>query len=287
MNEEQFPRRAEHDGFFCRFTFGQFFAILLLEVFTLFFIFYLGARYGREFFSLGISNAGQVTVVHDNGAVPANVDPTVVSSEDPAALAMADDLIAKAGTPELKEKIATMLKNQNAIPEMITQANQVAPVVPAQGLGQGVVVVGNSPSGTAPTQAQVATTPQTPVVNPSSSKVTVITADGETKTLDEAAAYQQYGQGTAPALNPSTTEVARYSIQIGSYPQLELANQAVENWKGKGYPAYMMIADIPEKGRWYRVRIGGFSEKTKADSYLSELASREKVDALVVYNDEQ
>lgn len=282
MNEEQFPRRAEHDGFFCRFTFGQFFAILLLEVFTLFFIFYLGARYGREFFSLGISNAGQVTVIHDSAAAPANLDPTVVSSEDPAALAMADDLIAKAGTPELKEKIATMLKNQNAIPEMITQANQVAPVVPAQGLGEGVVVVGNPSVGAAPVQTQpaqvaVAQTSQATVANPTSNKVTVITADGETKTLDEAEL----------AAAPSTAEVARYSIQIGSYPQLELANQAVENWKSKGYPAYMMIADIPEKGRWYRVRIGGFSEKIKADSYLSELTSREKVDALVVYNNEQ
>ena len=272
MNEEQFPRRVEHDGFFCRFTFGQFFALLLLEVFTLFFIFYLGARYGREFFSLGTSHAEQITVVHDNAAAPADVDPTVVSSEDPAALAMADDLIAKAGTPELKEKIATMLKNQNAAS---------APVISEQALGQGVVVVGNPPAGTASVQAQpvhgaVTQAPQAAAANSSSNKVTVITADGETKTLDEAELVS----------HPNPSEVARYSIQIGSYPQLELANQAVENWKSKGYPAYMMIADIPEKGRWYRVRIGGFSEKIKADSYLSELTSREKVDALVVYNNE-
>ena len=42
----------QEDTAFCRFTFGQFFALLVLEVFTLFFVFYLGARYGREFLGL-------------------------------------------------------------------------------------------------------------------------------------------------------------------------------------------------------------------------------------------
>ena len=36
----------EDEEYFCRFTFGQFISLALLEVVALFFVFYLGARYG-------------------------------------------------------------------------------------------------------------------------------------------------------------------------------------------------------------------------------------------------
>src|SRR3989338_9518971 len=93
------------DGFFCRFTFGQFFALLVLEVFTLFFVFYLGARYGREF--LGIANTGPMIV----GDVPeaAEQGQEVMKTSDPQVAEMADDLISKAKTPELKDRIKQMI----------------------------------------------------------------------------------------------------------------------------------------------------------------------------------
>ncbi len=38
----------EVEDYFCRFTFGQFVTLILLELVTLFFVFYLGARYGPD-----------------------------------------------------------------------------------------------------------------------------------------------------------------------------------------------------------------------------------------------
>src|SRR3989338_5620270 len=38
----------EVEDYFCRFTFGQFVTLILLELVTLFFVFYLGAHYGPE-----------------------------------------------------------------------------------------------------------------------------------------------------------------------------------------------------------------------------------------------
>lgn len=49
----------EDNDYFCRFSFGQFVSLALLEVVALFFIFYLGARYGSNF--LG----GRETVVKE------------------------------------------------------------------------------------------------------------------------------------------------------------------------------------------------------------------------------
>ncbi len=78
---------------------------------------------------------------------------------------------------------------------------------------------------------------------------------------------------------------ARYSVQIGSYPSMQEGTQIVERWK-EGYPAYMMIADIPDRGRWYRVRLGGFENREDAARYLKELQTRENVEALVVLNEQ-
>lgn len=46
MND--FHHEDEEEEIFCRFTFGQFVSLALLELVALFFVFYLGARYGPD-----------------------------------------------------------------------------------------------------------------------------------------------------------------------------------------------------------------------------------------------
>ena len=74
------------EGFFCRFTFGQFFALLVLEVFTIFFVFYLGARYGPKL--LGLQEKGPIVV----GEKTTN---KVLTTDDPEVAAMAKDIVSK------------------------------------------------------------------------------------------------------------------------------------------------------------------------------------------------
>lgn len=225
----------ESESFFCRFTFGQFFALLVLEVFTLFFVFYLGARYGREF--LGLDNGTQVAVV-----APAGVEtsPTVTTTSDPEAKAIAKDIISKARTPELKERISRMLE---------TPAPSATP---------------------APVPEPTAETPQ-PVRQPMS--------------LRPPAQKPEDREGSV--IRVKSAENARYSIQVGSYQQMAEAADLAEQWKGRGYPAYVMIADIPNRGRWYRVRLGGFATRKDASRYLAKLRVKENVsDALIVLNEQ-
>ena len=219
------------ESFFCRFTFGQFFAILLLEVFTLFFVFYLGARYGREF--LGLERSGQ-HIAEQQGELPQPLEeaPKAVTTEDPEVAKMAKDLIEKAKTPELKERIAGMLGTDVA----------------------GKKLPGTKPKEAAPTPEE----PETASASPQPSNVVRV----------------------------KSGDAAKYAIQIGSYHDVTEANAAIETWKTKGYPAYLMIADIPNRGRWYRIRIGGFGAREDAESYLSELKTQENVDGLVVLNEQ-
>jgi len=250
-------RGEEPESFFCRFTFGQFFALLVLEVFTLFFVFYLGARYGRGLLGLDKppavaleSAAGQVA-----GEQPTQEKPKVLTTQDPEVAKMAGELMAKADTPELKDRIREMIgqaqEKKPAMPEVVTMERKEAPPPPPE-----------------------------PVVQ-----------DVERVPVEEAAPPPAQAAGGSPASDASVIRVksadnARYSVQIGSYPDINEGTRIVEKWKSKGYPAYIMIADIPDRGRWYRVRIGGFESRDDAVKDMQQLTAKENVDALVVLNEQ-
>lgn len=253
----------EADNFFCRFSFGQFFALLVLEVFTLFFVFYLGARYGREF--LGMEKA-PVSAIEGESATQtqAPAEEQVISTTDPGAEKVAKELIEKAKTPELKERIAKMFEEAkgNNNPPPIEAASP--PQTEAHPVTGPVEQVQNKPVEETPLAAQQQTAPQ--------------------QALDAAA------KETAPAkgsfIRVKSGDNAKYSIQIGSYPKLDEASKIEGEWKEKGYPAYIMIADIPDRGRWYRVRIGGFESRQDAGRYLTDLKGNENVEALIVQNEQ-
>lgn len=259
----------ESEGFFCRFTFGQFFALLVLEVLTIFFVFYLGARYGRGL--LGLDRAPAITMEESatQGINPSDAENTrVATTADPEVAKMAGELVAKAETPELKDRIRKMIDEaqgpkQDKMPE---------------------VVAVNRPD--TPEQRKV---PEPPVVTtvPDEEK---LAQDSEEFAANKPEKEKAAEEKTAPAdtgvIRVKSAENARYSVQTGSYPNATEAKNAVERLKGKGYPAYLMIADIPDRGRWYRVRIGGFSTRDEAAKYLKDFSTKENTEALVVMNEQ-
>lgn len=237
----------ENESFFCRFTFGQFFALLVLEVFTLFFVFYLGARYGREF--LGLDREPPVTVV---GEAPAQFPAQVTTTQDPEARRIASELVSKAQTPELKERIKQMMNRETE--QQPTAAMPEQPVA--------------APSTEEPATPATSATPEGGPMPFRSQQASGTESDGG-------------------VIRVKSSENARYSIQVGSYQNMNEANTKAQSWKQKGYPSYVMIADIPNRGRWYRVRIGGFATRSDASRYLAKLRTKEQVDdALIVLNEQ-
>lgn len=66
---------------------------------------------------------------------------------------------------------------------------------------------------------------------------------------------------------PATAEAepaGKYSLQAASFPKQEAANQFSERLNRLGIPAYVIAADIPKKGRWFRVRVGKFPSAEQA-----------------------
>ncbi len=71
------------------------------------------------------------------------------------------------------------------------------------------------------------------------------------------------------------------AVQVASTKDLKSADEMVQKLKKRGYPAFSMKADIPEKGIWYRVRVGYFNDKTEAESIRRQLL-KEKFEGIVV-----
>lgn len=63
---------------------------------------------------------------------------------------------------------------------------------------------------------------------------------------------------------------ARWSVQFGAAPNREDANRLLEQLRSKGVPAYIVEVDLPDKGRFFRVRAGRFADKSAADELLDE-----------------
>ena len=62
-----------------------------------------------------------------------------------------------------------------------------------------------------------------------------------------------------------------YRIQVASFRDLAKANVKMEEIKKKGYRSYIIARDLGEKGTWYRVYVGTFSNKNEAAEHLTKV----------------
>lgn len=66
-----------------------------------------------------------------------------------------------------------------------------------------------------------------------------------------------------------------YTVQIASFPDLEIARKMERTLLSKAYPAYIEKAELPGRGTWYRVRVGKFTTKEEARQYGSDIQTVE------------
>jgi len=73
----------------------------------------------------------------------------------------------------------------------------------------------------------------------------------------------------------------RYTIQTGAYAERAIAEEEIRNLKRRGYAAFLVAATIPDKGTWYRVRIGSFSNKESAERLANDLRAKEGIPSII------
>ena len=69
-----------------------------------------------------------------------------------------------------------------------------------------------------------------------------------------------------------TSEAGRFVVQVGSFKDERIARVQADKMERYGYRAWVESADVPGKGRYYRVRIGGFETTTDAERVAESLS---------------
>jgi len=87
-------------------------------------------------------------------------------------------------------------------------------------------------------------------------------------------------------LPPADVKGGKYSIQLSSSTDKNRSRRRVDELKKRGYPAFLEEADLKEKGKWYRVKVGHFASRDDATRYAISMRKKEKISNFVVVSGE-
>ena len=59
-----------------------------------------------------------------------------------------------------------------------------------------------------------------------------------------------------------------YVVQVAAFRSSAISENEAGKYKNKGYNAFVETATIPDRGTWYRVRVGNFTSKDEAQRFL-------------------
>ena len=71
----------------------------------------------------------------------------------------------------------------------------------------------------------------------------------------------------AKVASPGRSLERRYTVQVGAFQERSDALSLLDKLRGRGHNPFLLSSKVRERGRWYRVRVGRFADKTKAKEY--------------------
>jgi cell division protein FtsN len=69
-------------------------------------------------------------------------------------------------------------------------------------------------------------------------------------------------------------ETGRFEIQAAAYREKPQAEQLVKSLKAFGFSPHVVMKDLPGKGRWFRVIVGGFESRERAREIAEQMAGK-------------
>ena len=121
---------------------------------------------------------------------------------------------------------------------------------------------------------KIVATPKTPESPPSepppARKPPSDTTSSESRPPEKTQPPPEKRSGSASA-SGETSGAKTLTIQAASLKEMKAADELVARLKKKGYPAYKTIGVVPDRGIWFRVRIGEFGSPAEAVGTLNRL----------------
>ncbi len=109
------------------------------------------------------------------------------------------------------------------------------------------------------------------------------------KPIDITPASGKTGHSPSPKPAPQTDQPVaaapsngNLTIQVASFNDQAQANERVNWLRSKGAEARAVKVEIPGKGTWYRVQIGGFKSREEAIGYANQLKSKNVLQDFIV-----
>jgi len=82
---------------------------------------------------------------------------------------------------------------------------------------------------------------------------------------------------TSPAERPpeeAASKKGRYEVQAGAYRERKKAELLVQKISASGFPARVVMKELAGRGTWYRVIVGGFENRAKAQEAADKLVAK-------------
>ncbi len=102
--------------------------------------------------------------------------------------------------------------------------------------------------------------------------------------LKEAFGKAQKLPDLKPAPSPVAAAAGTWALQLSAYQDRAEADRFAAGLRGKGYAPYIVEAQVPNKGTWYRVRVGKFASKDAASNYLIDFKRETSMSGIVAPN---
>ncbi|MGZ3459178.1 MAG: SPOR domain-containing protein, partial [Archangium sp.] len=75
-----------------------------------------------------------------------------------------------------------------------------------------------------------------------------------------------------------------FTLQLSAFQTRPEAERFAAKLRDRGYAPYIVSAEVPKKGTWYRVRMGSFPSKDAASRYLADFKRETQLQAFVAGN---
>jgi len=100
-----------------------------------------------------------------------------------------------------------------------------------------------------------------------------------TRTTDAGDLKAAFGRVQAKPAETSAT--GDWTLQLSASQDKSESDQFAARLRDKGYAPFIVRADVPGRGVWYRVRMGRFASKDAAQRYLADFQRETQMDAFV------
>ncbi|MCL2012409.1 MAG: SPOR domain-containing protein [Cystobacterineae bacterium] len=220
----------------------------------------LGLLLSGATFALGINTGRRITQA---GVVTCENNPLVASDQKTEALAQIQQKQQQQQQQQQQAQLETSLSFQ----EELLKPIPVAVAAPSPGaVVSAPALVAAAPKPAQESSASAEPSAQAAVARQGSLKKAFLELEHEGKEVSKKEVLKP-----VVALKEAQGVLKEWTLQISSHKGQEEAERVADALNGKGYVAYVVSAELGEKGTWHRVRIGPFASKQEAEMLADKL----------------